>query len=291
MSITKGSNQKFAKKRTSVSTPAITKPSIEFTSLNWNGAADIDENNLEKFFFHIFGAAPTEVKLYVYGDRFNQAFYTEIGEHDHGGGTLQTGNVNIGDTNHRHSTNIYHRHYLSLTSASFYHSHQLYVELSSSSGDVVSTSGPSGKYVYQSPILIKGRDLTATTSGYTNYIGSTAAGSTYTSVNTHQHAVASGTSANAGISPAAGSVRVSGSPKQYFDDLQIEIDGTDRTAALLAQKGWAKFGDGTSGHAIVVSGAELDLKNYITTPGEHKIIFTLPGSDNGGKLRWNLYIF
>lgn len=290
MGFTKGSNQKFTKKRTSVSTPSIVKPTIEFQSLNWNGAADMDENNPEKTYFHVFGAAPTEAKLYLYGDRFNQAFYTEIGEHDHGPGTLQTGNVNVGDTTHNHTTDTYHRHYNNFTSGTDYHSHRLYAEVPNA-GTVDTSSDPAG-YTYGSPALIEGESSHAhPIQGYTDYQGSGSAASTSISLNAHQHAVASGDTDIAGISPAVGSVRVSGSPKQYFDDLRIEIDGVDKTADLKLQAGVAKFGDGTSGHSIVTSGIELDIQSYIVTPGEHKIIFSLPGSNNGGKLRWYIYIF
>jgi len=83
MAITKGRQGKFTKKSTDLSTPAIVRPKISSASQTWMGAADVDNNNPETFYFHLFGSVPAETTLFVYGDLYNQAFYTELGLHNH----------------------------------------------------------------------------------------------------------------------------------------------------------------------------------------------------------------
>ena len=51
------------------------------------GHADIDLNVSEKVYIHP-GAAPTSVKLYLWGEKFSPLFYTELGQHSHGPGDI-----------------------------------------------------------------------------------------------------------------------------------------------------------------------------------------------------------
>ena len=274
MAIIKGQGQKFSKKRTDASTPAIVRPITAVSGISLQGTADIDENNAEVFYFHVFGSVPSQVLLYLYGQQFNQAFYTELPEHDHGPGTLATGNVSSGSTSHNHSGSVYigsHSH--SAGSYSDSHSHRLMIE-----------TDPYQRYDNGVDTLNFGTGDV----GYDRYVNGTAPGSTWiesdshshsiyvnstnlgsqglsinsNSINSHGHTVTSGTTQTKGVAPAAGSVRTSGSAKQYFDDLQITIDGVDRTVALRTQASTAKFGDGTSGHQMVVAGFELDLSEF-----------------------------
>lgn len=298
MSLTKGSRQKFSKKPTDIGSPTITAPQFTSPGFSWNGAADIDENNTDTFYFHIFGNVPSNILLYIFGDKFNQAFYTELGQHSHGYGTYATGNVSTGSTSHSHTTNIGHSHTLSGTAVSAgSHRHGVRTEFSADGWavDIVGGSEAGSTYYYDLPdhpgYTILGYDGTHshTLSGSVSYSGSPS--SSTVSINTHGHGVTSGSSSDTGIIPSAGAVRTSGSPKEYFDSLKIFIDGIEQTVALKLQAGLAKFGDGTAGHIIVTNGVELSLNGFIATPGQHKIRFELGGLNNGGKVRYNLYIF
>lgn len=297
MAITKGQGQKFSKRRTDASTPAIVRPISAVTGISLQGQADIDAQNSEKFYFHVFGNVPSQVLLYIYGQRFHQAFYTEIGEHNHGPGSYATGNVSSGSTSHNHSGSVSigsHSHTGSTNTDT--HGHRIMSRVDGSDSWIDTLGGGSPFYDRLQQVSPFEEWIEPDTHSHSFTTNSTNLGSqglsiNSTSINSHGHTVTSGTSAGTGVTPAAGSVRTSGSPKQYFDDLQIAIDGVDRTTALKTQAATAKFGDGTSGHAIVTAGYELDLSQFITTPGQHRIEFTLSGANNGGKIRWNLYAF
>lgn len=304
MSYAKGNKQKFSKKRTDNSTPAIVRPINTFQGGTWNGAADIDANNKETLRFHIFGAVPSQTLLYIYGDLMNQNFYTEVGEHNHGAGTYVTGNVSGGSTSHSHSGDVTlgsHNHTGDADSDGT-HDHSIYAESHPTDGDsaqnddIIDTidSGNKG-FVAQNRF---GIDYTETTGshGHDLSIDSTNLGNksldiNSASIDSHNHAV-TGSSAVMGIIPSLGTVRTTGSlPKTYFNAMTIELNGVDITATMLAQASLAQFGDGTSGHQIVVTGIELDLSSLITVAGEQKLEFKLTGANNGGKLRYNLYTF
>ena len=297
MSFIKGGAQKYSKRRTDSSVPAIVAPQITGTGISLTGSQDIDVNNLEILYFHVAGVAPAQTLLYVYAERFHQAFYTELGDHEHGPGTLSTDNTSINSHQHSGSVNISgHGHSISIGNDS--HNHRILTRVDGTDSWIDTLGGGSpfyDRYQQVSPynpwIEADTHNHSASTGSVTGTTspsfstGSVSGGST-----THDHDVDAGITSSEGITPDGASVRTSGSPKKYFDSLKIEIDGVDRTAELLIQSGLAKFGDGTSGHQLVTAGVELDITGYITVPGQHKIVFSLlSGVDNGGKVRYNLY--
>lgn len=297
MALIRGSKQKFRKQSTDVSTPAIVRPETVSQGISLQGAADVDENNPEQFYFHLLGGVPSQILLYLYGQKYNQSFYTELGEHNHGPGNLSTANVSI--NNHRHSGNvsISHNHGFDLEPAGS-HNHSLMLKHDetdtavdtrrfeeSESYDSVTSEGVN--WINEGGSHAHAIDVTSTSPNSQGFnTGDVSSGST-----THAHNVNAGVSNSYGVLPDGASVvpASGGTPRTYFDDLQIEIDGVDRTAVLLAQAGEAKFGDGTSGHNTVVTGHELDILPYIATPGQHTVKFSVSGAENGGKVRWNLY--
>jgi hypothetical protein len=99
-----------------------------------------------------------------------------------------------------------------------------------------------------------------------------------------------GTTAGSGIL-TTGSASVSGggdaggNVKTYPNAFKVYIDGIDRTAALLTLASLAAFGDGTAGHAFVVTGSgELDISTYVSGTGMHTIEITEPTSGSGGRI-------
>ena len=66
-----------------------------------SGSGDIDENVSEKCYF-VLSKVPRSITLYLYGERFNTQFYTELAYHNHGG---SSGNSNVA-----HSHTVAHSH-------------------------------------------------------------------------------------------------------------------------------------------------------------------------------------
>lgn len=108
-----------------------------------------------------------------------------------------------------------------------------------------------------------------------------------------------------------GSAARSGKPLTFVDNLQIAIDGVDRTTAIRDQivdsvpgsqkPAWQLgLGDGTSNHplanpAIDAVPIRLDFLPHVTfSEGQHVIEFSVGlgsnGTANGGKVLYNLYI-
>lgn len=297
MSFLKGSGNKYSKRATDVGTPQIVRPSFGSGNGIWMGAADIDTNNAETFYFHIFGGVPNIATLFVYGQLFNQAFYTELGLHDHGPGTLETATAN---PDHQHDGQVVmgsHNHTGSTGSDT--HHHAVWVG-NDDSGFKIDIDDDAANNAYHSNFPVDGTSrqiLQDDAHSHTVTINSTNLGSKSFTTNAingtvvHSHLVDTGETDEEGLAPNTGSMHLTGTAKAYFSALKIEIDGVDRTAALLTQASLAAFGDGTSGHTIVTTGVELDISTWITSPGQHKIKFSLNtgAPNNGGKVRYNLY--
>jgi len=300
-------DKRFSKRSTDIDVPAVSRSSIITTGLALTSAADISDDNPETLYFHIFNQLPSQMTLFVWGELFNQNFYTELGQHTHAPGTLATGNVTGGTTSHAHTGNVgigSHGHNASSGATDPAHSHRIQMELNpfqaNDSGiDTINWSVANVGYDRfvnapgsPNPTWIESQSIShshSVTVGTTN-LGSPGFTTAPTVVDTHSHNVTTGVSATTGIIPSVNSVRTSGSPKTYINGMLIEINGVDQTAALLAQVALAAFGDGTSGHAIVTTGVQLDLSPFIGVPGQHKVQFIQNGVNNGGKVRYNLYL-
>jgi hypothetical protein len=82
----------------------------------------------------------------------------------------------------------------------------------------------------------------------------------------------------------------------YFDTLRIKLDGTDITGLVTAQLGWTSLGDGTAGHPLVTSGTgsidlvRLGLSLGVGTHTLELFLQTVPGTSNGGKVLYNLFV-
>ena len=97
---------------------------------------------------------------------------------------------------------------------------------------------------------------------------------------------------NHGHGVAGSTALTGGSPKTYPDQLKVYIDGTDRTAALLALCGLDKFGDGTDTHAFVVSGSgEMDITSYVSATSYHDVKITEPISAKGSRVLLCLEVY
>lgn len=297
------SGKKFSKSRTNIDVPSIARASQVAQGLSLTSSADIDTNNNENLYFHIMGALPSQIILFIYGEKFNQNFYTEIGAHNHGPGNLATGNVASGTTSHGHPGSYVslgsHGHPGSSLSFAGTHRHAVYTGYDGGwKIDIDGGSSGTNGYRYYFPIdntstpilLTDGSHIHTVTIATTN-LGSPGATIATASVDAHGHLVTTGITATVGLLPFSGAVHASGSARSYFNAMKIAIDGVDKTSQLLTQAALAAFGDGTAGHVLVTTGVQLDLLPFISTPGQHKVTFSLnTGSpNNGGKIRYNLY--
>ncbi|MBI4569359.1 MAG: hypothetical protein HY719_13265, partial [Planctomycetes bacterium] len=72
------------------------------------GSADVDSGQSEKLYVHVFNTQPTQVLLYLWGEKYNPAFYTELGQHTHTFTGDATGNASADHTHslpsHTHDT-------------------------------------------------------------------------------------------------------------------------------------------------------------------------------------------
>lgn len=300
MAITKGTGQKFVKKQSNRTIPKTSPSRVTVSELFLTDHENIDENNPSTLYFHIFGGIPRTIQLVLRGEQFNTNFYTELGQHDHGAGDLTLGGVTSGSVDHSHDV-VGHDHTFSLEATTptggigqdIDHGHSVRVSNNDAVINSLRVADTDLGYVEQAPAT--GNDYIdegIATHGHLvgGTISSTPAEINLTSgLDEHGHSVNSGNTDDTGLAAAIGSLNTVAA-KDYFNDLQIQIDGIDRTAELQADASIAQFGDGTSGHIIVTDGIELNISKFISTTGEHKIVFSLNGTNNGGKIRYNLYM-
>lgn len=295
MGIFKGTRQKLSRRPTDRSLPANSTATATPLSASLTDNENIDENNSATLYFKIFGVVPQNIRLFVYGELFNQNFYTELGEHNHTSGSLSSGNATGTSVDHNHA-DLVHNHSFSLTADEDDAAHNHAVRVAQNDPDLrsISVDDDDFGYVEQAQAGLGADYLDENFAPHTHDISGDIEGAvpstlaTTSGLDDHAHNITSGNTSDTGVVLPVGSITTIS--KDYFDDLQIWINGINRTAILAAQVGTAKFGDGTAGHSIVTTGFELNLKSFITAPGEHKIEFILGGSQNGGKLRYNLYL-
>ncbi|MFH1074562.1 MAG: hypothetical protein V1752_05680 [Candidatus Firestonebacteria bacterium] len=67
-----------------------------------SGCGDIDENVSEKVYF-VLDKIPRSIKLYLYGEKFNEQYYTELAGHNHNGTTSNQSNGHTHTVDHKHA--------------------------------------------------------------------------------------------------------------------------------------------------------------------------------------------
>ena len=102
-----------------------------------------------------------------------------------------------------------------------------------------------------------------------------------------------GSTAAGGSDAITGSTANSGvTAKTYPNALKVYVDGTDKTAQILAKAGMAALGDGTAGHAFVTTGTgEMDITDLITSDGFHTLKITEPQSNAAGRCMIHLEMY
>jgi len=119
---------------------------------------------------------------------------------------------------------------------------------------------------------------------------------------------ATATSDNAGITdPSVPQYSArAGAPLTYVDAMHVSFDGVDVTDAVLRQirnsrpptENWAALGNGLESHPLSARGLDagtgpirLDFLPGVTiAEGEHRIVLSVAGVGNGGRVHFNLYV-
>ena len=217
-----------------------------------SGCGDIDENVSEKCYF-VLSKIPRSITLYLYGERFNAQYYTELSAHNHNGNTNGESNGHTHLVPHDHSLVFYN---------------------------------PSG----EGGTAVRGADFAPSAS---KSVKGVISAETPTSANVsddHTHAY---TTSTVGVS----SVYAIGTQyKNYLNDMRVFLDGTnvsnEVTGALLSKTILSKFGDGTNLHILNSSNGSgaIDMTALIPSTGQHYLVFKQTGTNQGGRLRYYIYV-
>jgi hypothetical protein len=246
----------------------------------YHGSIDLDAQTpgLVHLHFETPDHIPAAVKLFLRGDRFSLALYTQIGRHSH-----QAASDTVSLT-HAHAHNI---HVVGNEGA---HSHAIRVGNTggkSKPGDHhyngayeagLSLGGWNGAWVSSLSVFTGGDngDYSVQTTRHDHTI----AGSVLGERQDHGH--------NITVQPFSAPVSATEGHNDFFSDLRVLIDGTDQTPAILARAGWTALGDGTLGHPFTSRGTGLlDVTALVPlTVGTHEIRFQTAAG--GGKLHYDV---
>jgi hypothetical protein len=262
------------------------------------GARDFDAANPQRIYFHVRGRQPNAVTLYLRAEKFSTLYYTELGQHSHGGNlaAAETGPAE-GVDRHAHSEGSLvaqarpHNHEIFANDSNFsFASPPLALGLVAGPGNFnnLGNSADSGMFVSLAT-------PTMTISGETGFDPAPPS----PAVTLHKHPI-SAASVNVGPAGVTDVNADSGRPaRTYIDNLQISINGNDQTASIQTQlqdanptEDWTKLGDGTASHALVVNGTgeiKLDfLSGARFLEGEH--VIELSVTSGGGRILYNLYV-
>ena len=97
----------------------------------------------------------------------------------------------------------------------------------------------------------------------------------------------------AGVSCTAA---ITTSQKMFLNDMRIFCDGenisNEVTGAFLSKTSLTKFGDGTQNHQFntTAGSGPMDITSQIATVGQHYFIFKQSGLNQGGRIRYYLYV-
>ncbi|GGL04241.1 hypothetical protein [Streptomyces flaveus] len=298
----------------------------QVTGFALEGEKDIAPGNSKVLHFEIRGGAPNAVVLYLWGGKFSDLYYTQLGGHQH---TLTQGNIPLSPetiklVDHRHRlTDHTHRPEGSTPATEdtdLTHGHGLLTELEGLGGTFGRTPIPLAEiptrerrwdqleYHRQSRHENGQKDLMAPwiepvkqkpLGGPVKADGSAVPAETEGMSQSLADAVHSHTlTADLNVSSTGSPNRQAASEPAYafLSDLKIKIDTKPVTDKVLRFLRWPQLGDGGSQSDLVLKGTEaldlIDIANSAGLPmdaGPHTLEFYVD-NDSGGKLLYNLYV-
>ena len=245
------------------------------------GERDLDASTTTKVQFHVRGGRPNAVLLYLWGDRFNPYYYSELGNHSHGSGGVTTGSVGV--PNHQHDVPA------SAAAAAGSHHHAVSVQ-----NEWLDDAGTRDQIVNviqfaTDPTYRTGDPQYLTESpAHSHVVAGTTSAGPKTGGSPHAHSL-SGSVSNAGVNDVAAR---SGSSYGYLDRMTIKYDHVDITPQVLGSpRNWTQIGDSTPNHAINTTGSgaiDLIRLGLAVDEGEHLLEFGV--AHGGGHFAFNLYI-
>ncbi|MFH1825126.1 MAG: hypothetical protein ABH873_07900 [Candidatus Firestonebacteria bacterium] len=220
------------------------------TPMVYMGCGDIDSNVSEKCYIHL-EKVPKTIKMYLWGEKFNTQYYTELGAHVHTGDGTTSGQ----NQNHVHV----HTHNIILSPV---------YGATSIHGDT-NTGGSTGGLITTESSSVANVDHTHS---FYFTIGSTGV--------------------NAGS--------VSTVQKTYLNDMKVYLDGenlsNEITSTLLSLSGLSKLGMGTGTPEDILNTNGTGSMNItslqgLATTGQHYFVFKQSGTNTGGRIRYNIYVY
>ena len=264
------------------------------------GEKDIDNANPKKLHFQISGGPPDSVLLFLWGDAMSSLLYTELGNHTHAVGGVTAANTTTDLGNHNHKVPDMQ------SSDDGAHSHQIRQAGEDfedpSSNDAIETDpfnsallGNAGRIAYGPQNAGPGMNYIQIDGGHHHSVtGPTTQGPAPNASTPHAHTLSGNVAAAGNTAPLTGNTPYAargGPAYSYADDMHVKLDGTDITGLIRAKLGWAKLGDGTATHALVLSGTgavDLVQLGLPLIVGPHEI--ELRVNSGGGKVLFNLYV-
>jgi hypothetical protein len=257
------------------------------------GEKDIDATNRKLLNFHIAGSYPDSATLFLQATRFSTLFYSEMGRHGH---AINLTTSSAGAANdHRHDVKIGDIK----TSAVGDHRHEI-VASTEDDGGALELHGPdTPNDLLTGPGGAMGGSANMEVRPAGAHDHTLAAGTVQSEpaggAGAHTHSV----SGQSGLVGQTGSAPRSGGSYSFFTGLRIRLDGVDITTQVLDQvrarrpssEDWTQLGDGSQGHAMVVSGTgEIDLLQLGLDLGPRPHTLEFIPTTGGGQLHYNLYV-
>lgn len=223
---------------------------------HYHGQADIDRNMPLVVHVHMEDSSyvPQKVKLFIRGQQFSQAFYTEMGNHLHSSQGVEV--------------SFAHNH---VGTASFVadHVHSIRIQDPAVANEVNHGNGVGTGFAF--------RGIIAGAGGHVHGL------EVQNSLGPYRPIV--------NVQPFGATISAGTETKFFLNNLRIRFDGRDVTDQLISKlAGWNNVaGDGTANHPLVRTGSGvLDVTALLpTTVGTHEIRFEV--ANGGGKLLYDIF--
>ncbi|MEU4219147.1 hypothetical protein [Actinoplanes sp. NPDC026623] len=274
------------------------------------GEKDIDRDNPKVLHFQIRGGSPNSVVLQLWGDRFSTLHYTELAQHAHALSAIAVGGTSVPLLSHQHDQA--HTHSIPRTADDGVHRHSILVRPSL---EHIATEGPplipipplpaSLRYVEMNGFrlpsdparpFVQDSDGHGHNSGGPTGAATPATSGTPTSVAAaplHSHTFA------ATVDASGTQQTRNGPPYGFLNKLQVNFDGQDITAEVVAKlpNSWGGLlGNGDAAHGLNdARGTDLldlieivNAAGLVIDTGPHTLTFSVAAG--GGKILYNLYV-
>jgi hypothetical protein len=273
----------------------VVRPALS-RSYALEGEKDINPANSKLIYFHTRGRRPDSVTLHLRAARFSTLFYSEMPRHAHDLTVNEQPNGEVPSHSHGYGgfstevTTPQHSHTITAW-ADDVEDKELKIEMDVREGEprinlMNTTRGP-------------GAIMSTAQTPHSHWVGSGLQTEPAGAVGAHTHNVSVQMASVGASSPSPAVPINNGGQLTFVDNLQIAVNGRNVTAAVLAYlnsqsraQHWDKFGDGTGGHPLALSGTGPIQFEFIPSivfqEDENSIELSVQGG--GGRIIYNLYV-